>query len=45
MSARYAVAGANLMNAAIGLAATGYSACTESESDPIKRQHDTVTKG
>jgi len=35
MSAQYVVAGANLMSAASGLAATGCSACTKSESDLI----------
>jgi hypothetical protein len=35
MSARYVVAGANLMNAASGLA------CTKSESDPNNGQRDT----
>jgi hypothetical protein len=37
MSARYVVADANLVPAAIGLAATGCSPCTESESDPVIR--------
>ena len=41
MSAQYVVAGANVMNEASGLATTGCSACTESESDPIWGQRDT----